>query len=119
MLRRQIGLLALVVLFGHAGTVAVAALAVGYSAGLAGTADGAAKKDDCCPAGSHADGMCPMRTRTAGAAHASGDLDEVRCRLVCANQDSALLILLSGAASLPLPPSGARFSAPPSPPPRD
>ena len=130
-LRRQLGVLVMVVLSGHAATLASAAAALGCLSPVEVAGEG-----DCCPPGSHADGMCPMQA-AGRAAHSQNDPVGTDCRLVCANRESGLLVLLQVAVSPPQPLLAGRtsatellvtgprnrlivrFATPPSPPPRD
>jgi hypothetical protein len=56
--------------------------------------------DDCCPAGSHPPGECPLRHRRASAGHGSAR----DCRLACAQAGDRALLLVAGVLPVALPP---------------
>jgi hypothetical protein len=92
-LRQRLGVLALVALSGHVGTLAFSVVALGcQTVRVAATV-----KDECCPSGSHPGVMCPMGSKKGRTAHAEADRGADReCRLVCANRDSEGLLLVAG-----------------------
>jgi len=94
--RRWLGVVAVCLALVQASVAIVSAAACGCEARRAAKA----ASEDCCPAGSHPPGMCPVHKDTTGHANAKKTAGPA---LVCNAGAAMQLVLLAGAPPLPRP----------------
>ena len=94
--RRWLGAVAVCLALVQASVAIVSAAACGCEARRAAKA----ASEDCCPAGSHPPGMCPVHRDTTG--HPNGN-KTAGAALVCNAGGTMQLVLLAGAPPLPRP----------------
>jgi len=103
-IRRRLGVLAAVVALAQAVVVGVAGPACCCASGAREAADEA----DCCPAGMHAPGRCPMRASP----HRQASAGAPACQLRCSSADFSHFLLPAGAPVEPSPVMPALAASP-------